>query len=138
MDIHKNMIKGGGGALVRERIVASMSREMVVVLDERKLVRKLGEFPLPVEIIPFGHHVTIKKIFSLGYQGKLRVSEGKPFVTDNHNYIFDVFFSDLVEDPTAHSAVLRSLPGVVDTGFFIGMAGRVFVGHYDGSVEILS
>ena len=88
------MIKGGGGALLREKILASMSREMIVVIDQDKLVNRLGNFPLPLEIIPFAYPATLHKIRSLSYEGNMRLTkEGQLYRTDNGNYIVDIKFS---------------------------------------------
>jgi ribose 5-phosphate isomerase A len=138
IDHQKRMIKGGGGALVREKIIASTSKEMVVIVDSSKVVDRLGKFPLPVEIIPFGHKATIQKLRDLGYQGVLRRDKsGEIYVTDNHNYIYDIQFPQPTDDPERHDQVIQGIPGVVDTGFFFGLAGRVLVGHPDGKVKIL-
>jgi len=139
IDKKKRMIKGGGGALLREKIIASMSQEMIVVVDEAKLVNHLGGVPLPVEIIPFAYQATIDKIERLGYSGSLRMSKGKrPYVTENHNYIFDIRFSLPCLDPESDEHALKGIPGVVETGFFLNLAGRVIVGYKDGKVKILS
>lgn len=135
IDFQKRMIKGGGGALVREKIVASMAREMVVIIDESKLVSQLGAFPLPVEVIPFACEATLYKIRQLGYPGVWRSSNGKRYVTDNGNYIVDISFPAPCHEPEKDHAILRSIPGVVDTGFFFNLAGRVLIGKSDGTVE---
>lgn len=139
IDEAKRMIKGGGGALLREKIVASMSQEMVVVIDASKRVKQLGHFPLPVEIVPFAHLATIHHLEKLGYQGKLRsLSTGELYVTDNGNYIFDIKFEHPILDPEADNRRIRNIPGVVETGFFFQLAGRVITGFEDGHVEIQS
>jgi ribose 5-phosphate isomerase A len=137
IDPLKRMIKGGGGALVREKIVASMSREMIVIIDESKLVHQLGHKKLPVEIIPFGRAATIHKIEKLGYSGKWRkTGSGEFYLTDNGNLIFDIQLREPTSEPEKIDTQLRSLPGVVDTGFFFHLAGRVIVGFNDGQVAI--
>lgn len=137
IDAQKRMIKGGGGALLREKIIASMSHEMIAIVDESKVVTHLGAFPLPVEIIPFGYKGTIHKIESLGYAGKLRMQEktNNLYITDSGNFIFDINFPTLLESPEHEDEKLRSLPGVVETGFFFHLAGKVLIGHMDGTVE---
>ena len=91
IDPAKNMIKGGGGALLREKLLAQSSREMIVIVDETKLVDHLGDHPLPVEIAPFVYRTTIQRLQNNGYQGALRMTrENTPFVTDNGNFIFDI------------------------------------------------
>ena len=128
IDAQKRMIKGGGGALLREKIVASASREMIVIIDESKYVDHLGGVPLPVEILPFGQKATLRHIHELGYHGKLR-----DFTTDNGNHIYDI----TTNVPKKAHTDLIVIPGVVETGFFSGLAGRVFIGHADGSVTHL-
>lgn len=138
IDTQKRMIKGGGGALLREKIIASMSREMVVIVDEHKLVKQLGAFPLAVEIIPFAYRATMEKIFALGYQGELRRGNDKSlYMTDNGNYIVDLKApQNHWEHPEEDDLKLRSIPGVVITGFFFHLAGRVVVGRDSGKVDI--
>lgn len=137
VDPSKRLIKGGGGALLREKIVARMSREMIVIVDEHKLVQKLGKFPLAVEVSLFGCNSIINHITALGYFGKLRKSGNEPFVTENHNYIFDIHFEELIDNPEELEHQLRTIPGVIETGLFLHMAGRVIVGYEDGHTEIL-
>lgn len=137
IDSQKRMIKGGGGALLREKIIASMSREMIVIVDSSKCVKLLGKHPLATEIVPFGFTSTIYKLHAEGYQGSLRKNvSGGLFLTDNSNYIFDVSFNNLIKDPEKEDRRIRSIPGVVETGFFLNLAGRVIVGYDDGRVEI--
>lgn len=135
IDSLKQMIKGGGGALVREKIIASMSQEMIVIVDETKVVTNLGKKKLPVEIIPFAHASTLHKIHKLGYKGQIRCTKpSTPFITDNGNYLLDLeltpgaFVAKEVHEDLIH------IPGVVDTGFFFHLAGRVIVGFFDGQV----
>lgn len=139
IDPKKRMIKGGGGALVREKIIASMSAEMIVVVDRDKLVEHLGKFPLPVEIISFGYRATVNHLERLGYRGVLRQSPDKViYTTDNGNYIYDIHFNGPIANPEKEDAAIRVIPGVVDTGFFFHLAGRVIIGNNNGTVEILS
>lgn len=139
IDSVKRMIKGGGGALVREKIVASMSQEMIVIVDESKLCQHLGKRKLPVEIIPFGIERTRHQLEHLGYTGLFRkTNTGTLYVTDNGNYIFDIVFSDLLKTPEHDEEKIRSIPGVVDTGFFFNLAGRVVIGFFDGQIMIQS
>lgn len=138
IDPQKRMIKGGGGAHTWEKIVACASKEMIVMIDQSKLVPHLGRFPLPVEIISFGHKSTIKHITDGGFHGKLRTHpDGSPFVTDSHNYIFDVQLPSPCLNPEEVEARLAATPGVVETGFFFGIAGRVIVALRDGQVKVL-
>lgn len=139
IDPQKRMIKGGGGALLREKIVASMSREMVVIADSTKRVEALGAFPLPVEIVPFAFRATLAHLTELGYQGKLRglgKGNGSLYITDNGNYIYDVRLPYPCHNPEEAHRKIRAIPGVVETGFFFGLAGRIVIGYPDGSIEI--
>jgi ribose 5-phosphate isomerase A len=132
IDSEKRMIKGGGGALLREKIVAFMAKEMVVIVDSSKVVKNLGKFPLPVEILPFGLDATIAHIRKLGYAGKLR-----DFTTDNGNKIFDIQLPRPTAEPLTDHLKLKGIPGVVETGFFFDLAGRTIVGYPDGRTEIV-
>jgi ribose 5-phosphate isomerase A len=138
IDPEKRMIKGGGGALVREKILANMSKEMVVIIDQSKLVDKLGGRPLPVEIIPFGATATLHQLELLGYQGKIRQAlhgtGGAPYFTDNHNLIYDIQLKN--PRPEEDDERISAVPGVVDTGFFFGLAGPVIIGFLDGKVVV--
>ena len=133
----KQMIKGGGGALLREKIVAYMSKEMIVVIDESKRVEKLGKFPLPVEIVPFAYLTTVKHLNSHGFLGKMRINEkNELFLTDNGNYIYDIYFKNVIDQPLEVERKIKKIPGVIETGFFLEIAGRVIVGFNDGLVEV--
>lgn len=138
IDPQKRMIKGGGGALLREKIVASMSHEMVVIVDETKCVDTLGKFPLPIEIIPFGYRSIVNKIENMGYTGKIRMESGNyKYVTDSGHFIYDAQLSPKHPAPEEIQEQILHIPGVVETGFFFNLAGRVIVGKSDGSVEII-
>jgi ribose 5-phosphate isomerase A len=137
IDPLKRMIKGGGGAHVREKILAAASREMVVVIDETKRVASVGVGKLPVEIIAYGSESTQRWLAKAGYKGQWRItSNGSPFITDNGNWIFDLHFSAPPKSPEEEHATLLQIPGVVDTGFFFHLAGRVLTGYSNGSVEL--
>jgi ribose 5-phosphate isomerase A len=137
IDHHKNMIKGGGGALLREKLIAKASKEFIAIVDETKLVDRLGAFPLPVEISSFAYLTTLKRMEENGYHGKLRLNrDEKIYRTDNGNYIVDIQFSQLITDPEAEDARLRRITGVLETGLFYKMAKRVIVGYLDGFVKI--
>lgn len=137
IDTSKQMIKGGGGALLREKILASMSHEMVVIVDESKLCTHLGKQKLPVEVIPFAHAAVLHKITHLGVQAGYRMNkDGSYFITDNGNNIIDIHFPSAIEDPKSIDVLLKKIPGVVETGLFINLAGRVIVGFADGQVVI--
>jgi len=137
IDPQKQMIKGGGGALLREKIIAAMSEEMVVIVDETKLVSKLGSRPLPVEIVPFGYKATLSHLNHLGFEGSLRtIDDGKIYITDNGNYIYDVILDPKTVRPSSDHDLMIQIPGVVETGFFLNLAGRVIVGFQDGRVVV--
>ncbi len=139
VDEKKRLIKGAGGALLREKILANSSGELVVMVDEQKLVTNLGKAKLPVEVTPFGHRFTKANLVSLGYTKiDLRLNaDGSPFVTDNHNFIYDIYFSKLLKDPEKEEEKIRKIPGVIETGFFFDMAGPVIVGKADGSIVVI-
>jgi ribose 5-phosphate isomerase A len=138
LDGELRLIKGGGGALLREKIVATASDRMVVIADVSKRVDKLGAFPLPVEVVPFGVTATRNMIEMLaadsGCQGEIALrlrKDGKPFVTDGGNYIFDCAFGR-IDDPESLDEALKFIPGVVENGLFLGMADVAIIGGPDG------
>jgi ribose 5-phosphate isomerase A len=132
-----DLIKGHGGALLREKIVASATARMIVVIDETKLVSQLGaNAPLPVEIVSFGWQTVLDRLAALGCAPQLRVSGGKPFVTDGGNHIADCTFQQ-ISDPASLEARLSGIVGVVETGLFIGMASLIVVGRPAG-VELIA
>lgn len=136
IDPEKRMIKGGGGALLREKILANTSREMIVIVDESKVVEKLGKHPLPLEILPFASSAIIDKIKKLGYLGTLRKNnQDGPYITDNGNYIYDIHFETLRDDPESDHEKLLRVPGVLETGFFFNLAGPVIIGRPNGVVD---
>ena len=136
VDPKLNLIKGGGGALLREKVVASVTKKMVVVADSGKIVSALGKFPLPVEVISFARTVVEKKIVALGATPKLRTkSDGSPYLTDNGNQILDCSFGR-IEDPPALARELNGMPGVVEHGLFIGLAKVALVGRGDRVEEL--
>ena len=132
VDPELNLIKGMGGALVREKIVAASSRREIIVVDESKVVRQLGtRSPLPVEVVPFGSRFVFDRLSVLGGQPELRLADGAPFVTDNGNNIIDATFQQIT-DAKALEKSINNLPGVVENGLFLGMADMVIVGREDG------
>jgi ribose 5-phosphate isomerase len=136
VDRHLNLIKGGGGALLREKVVASASKRMIVVADSSKFVERLGKFPLPVEVISFARFVVEKTIMSLGASVKLRARrDGSAYITDNGNPILDCSFG-LIENPAALAEKLSRIPGIVEHGLFIGLAERALIGRAKGVEEI--
>ncbi|MCR2822254.1 ribose-5-phosphate isomerase RpiA [Lederbergia panacisoli] len=130
------LIKGGGGALLREKMVASISKRLVIVMDETKYVAKLGGFPLPVEITQFGWEMTSRQISALGCEPLLRQKDSIPYITDNGNYILDCHF-DEIKDAHKLNQALNMIPGVVENGLFVNMADTMVIGKKDGNVDIL-
>jgi ribose 5-phosphate isomerase A len=124
VDPDLNLIKGGGGALLREKIIAKAAKTFIVVADSHKMVDSLGAFPLPIEVVPFGYEMTMKYIQELGGNPTLRRKEGTPYVTDNGNYIIDSGFQE-INQPEVLEKNLNLLPGVVDNGLFVGMVDAV-------------
>ncbi len=139
-DSECRLIKGGGGALLFEKIVASSSRFMVVIADESKKVKTLGKFPLPVEVMRFGTKATAWKMerafvhLKLDAKMVVRMRDGKPFVTDGGHYIIDCSVGE-IPDAQRLNNVLKSVPGVVDTGLFVGICGMVLMGTPKGVTE---
>jgi ribose 5-phosphate isomerase A len=138
VDPHLNLIKGLGGALLWEKVVATASRRVVIFVDESKLVDRLGtKAPLPVEVIPFGWRTHLRFVESLGGKPELRTSaDGKPFVTDEGNYILHCRFGGIAS-PGDLDAQLLTRAGVVGTGLFLGVAHEVIIGRA-GGVEVRS
>lgn len=133
-----NLIKGYGGAMVREKIVAAASRELVILVGDEKLVPVLGSRGrLPVEVLPFAEPFCRRQLAALGLRPDLRERDGRPVVTDEANYILDCGTGP-ISDPLGLEAAIRSIPGVVGTGLFPGMASRVLVGTADGGVRELA
>lgn len=140
VDAVGNLIKGGGAALLREKIIANASDHMVVIADPSKQVERLGQFPLPVEVTPFGFTITAKKVFdALCASGidkprvELRTVNGRdPLVTDGGNHIVDCH-CQRIPDAEATAARLSTVPGVVEHGLFIGMARTVIIGNEGGA-----
>ena len=142
IDPRLTLIKGGGGALLREKIVAAASRRMCVIADETKLVRRLGAFPLPIEVVPFGLTATRRHIeheaAGLGLTGPVRLRQqgAAPFVTDGGHCILDCSFG-AIADPERLAETLSRIPGIVEHGLFIGYAQTAIIAH-EGSVETLT
>jgi len=131
-----NLVKGRGGALLREKIVAAASARMIVVVDESKLVDRLGTLgPLPVEIVAFGWQLVLDRLAQSGAAPTLRRVGATPFVTDNGNYIADCVFPGIA-DPAALQARLAAMIGIVESGLFVGLADTVVVGGRSG-IEII-
>lgn len=138
-----NLIKGGGGALLQEKIVASASEQMVVISDPSKRVKTLGAFPLPVEVVRFGWEATCREIEEVletadvaGREIRRRETNGEAFVTDEGHFILDLHL-ERIADPDVLSIALNLVPGVVENGLFCGIASAVIVGHPDGTAEVI-
>jgi ribose 5-phosphate isomerase A len=122
VDPQLRLIKGGGGAMLREKIVASATKQMVVVADASKQVKRLGKFPLPVEVIRFAQALVAKRIAALGAEVKVRMDgAGNPYVTDENNHVLDCYFGEIA-DADGLAREVSCMPGVVEHGLFIGMA----------------
>jgi ribose 5-phosphate isomerase A len=134
VDENLQLIKGGGGALLREKIVASATKYYIIIIDEKKLVRILGQFKLPVEVIPFGWELAATKLKELGGEPYRRLGNEKPFLTDNGNYILDCAFGKIPAPATLHEKI-NGISGVVDNGLFIDLADCVIVGSEDGETK---
>jgi ribose 5-phosphate isomerase A len=136
------LIKGGGGALLREKIVATASERMIIIADASKRVEALGAYPLPVEVARFGLTATRNMIEMLaadaGCRGDIRLRQGfdrQPFVTDGGNYIFDCAFGR-IDDPEALDEALKFIPGVVENGLFLGIADAAIIAGPDGVIVL--
>ncbi len=136
VDSELNGIKGGGGALLYEKIVASKSLKNIWIVDSGKMVKKLGKFPLPVEVMPFGANQLIKKFKNDEFSPKFRENNGKRFVTDGQHYIIDIHVNE-IENPYQLNTQLHLIPGVVETGLFLDLADVVIIGK-GNECEVLS
>lgn len=135
IDPNLQLIKGGGGALLQEKMVAAASRELFILADESKLVPQLGKYPLPIEVIPFGWKQVQRRIQATWHvKASLRIQDGKPFLSDHGNYILDCPF-ERIEQPGMLTYELNAIPGVVDNGLFVNMANFVLIGYSDGRTE---
>jgi ribose 5-phosphate isomerase A len=137
VDTDLNLVKGGGGALLREKIIAFNSKEFIVIVDDTKLVHQLGKFHLPVEVVPFAVVLTMQQLRKLGCTTAIRRTNGNPFVTDNRNFIIDCDFKQIAK-PEELQHVINEIPGVVEHGLFPNsMVNKVVVGYEDGEVQII-
>ncbi len=141
IDKSLNLIKGGGGCLVQEKIIASSSKKLVIIADYTKKSEVLGENwrnGVPIEVIPLAYVPIMKRLERLGGTPILRMAQAKagPVVSDNGNFIIDVDFGK-IENPSELNIKLLQIPGVVDSGFFLGMTSKAYIGLKDGKVEIL-
>ena len=135
VDPELRLIKGGGGALLREKVVASATRQLVIVADATKRVPVLGKFPLPVEVIQFAQALVAKRIAALGAEVRLRAESGIPFVTDENNHILDCHFGE-IPDADGLARQLSDMPGVVEHGLFIGMVSTALFAKGSEVVEL--
>jgi ribose 5-phosphate isomerase A len=127
VDENLNGIKGGGGALLHEKIIASNSKKNIWIVDSSKLVKTLGKFPLPVVVVKFGYTQLCIKLENIGLRPTIRVSGNKPLITDENNYIIDLKM-EKITNPAALDSKLKSFAGVVETGLFYGIADTVIAG----------
>ena len=138
VDPDMQLIKGLGGALLREKIVAAATVREIIIADESKLVEKLGtKAPLPVEVLQFGHQHTKFALERQGCKAELRMKDGKPFVTDGGNYIYDCKF-ECIEKPFFLETRIDVIPGVVENGLFLNTAVDVLIAKTDGTVESMA
>jgi ribose 5-phosphate isomerase A len=136
VDPELRLIKGGGGALLREKVVAAASDRVSIIVDAGKWVPRLGRFPLPIEVLPFASAWVMRALAEAGGRPVLRVAaDGTPFRTDQDNVIVDTAFG-LMDDPDALAAVLSRLPGIVEHGLFIDLIDTLFIGR-GGTVEVV-
>jgi ribose 5-phosphate isomerase A len=134
VDPRLDLIKGLGGALLREKIVAAATRNQVIVVDGSKMVERLGtRAPVPVEVVPFGHALTARRLAAIGSQPVLRQAKdsSSPYITDNANFIYDCRFAG-IEDARKLEAAIDAIPGVVESGLFVGMAHVVITATEKG------
>jgi ribose 5-phosphate isomerase A len=132
VDSELRLIKGGGGALTREKMVAYYSNKVIIIIDETKVVKMLGiDFSLPVEVVKFGWTLTQKKLKEFKCNVELRKIMNNPYITDNSNYILDCEF-DRIKDPEQLELDINNIPGVVENGLFIGLVDEVIVGSKQG------
>lgn len=130
-----DLIKGGGGAFLQEKMVAFAAKKFIVMADESKLVTRLGKFPLPVEVVPYGVERIKDHIKGLGCkQAVLRYRNDKIFITDHGHRVLDCHFG-VIDNPLALSAKLKEIPGVVETGLFLQMADVAIIGYSDGTIK---
>lgn len=136
VDSHLNLIKGGGGALTREKIVAYHSKKEIIVIDETKVVKKLGiGFPVPVEVTKFGWKATKKSLEELSCTIELRTIMDEVYITDNSNYILDCDFGK-IDEPETLEKEINSIPGVIENGLFIDLVDEVIVGSKQGIITL--
>lgn len=138
VDPRLDLIKGLGGALLREKVVASVTARQVIIVDESKMVQRLGEkAPLPVEVVRFAVPVVKRALEGRGWQPTLRMKGDEAFITDNGNHVLDVRFPNGLPDARELEREVNNMPGVVDNGLFLGLTWKVVVGRDDGSTRVV-
>lgn len=137
IDSDLRLIKGGGGYLLQEKMVAAASKQLVIIADSTKLKPQLGSFPLPVEVIPYGWKQVQRRIYGMWKtRSALRMKDNQPYVTEHGHYILDCHFQKM-EDANMINTTLHLIPGVVETGLFIDMCDKALVGYPDGTISTL-
>ena len=141
IDAELNLIKGGGGCHVQEKIVASNSKKVIIIADFRKKSEKLGQNwkkGVPIEVIPIAYVPVMKQLEKLGGKPRLRIAQEKvgPIISDNGNFIIDTDFGR-IDNPSDLNNILLQIPGIVDTGLFIGLVSKAYIGNNDGTVLII-
>ncbi|QNK64967.1 ribose-5-phosphate isomerase RpiA [Pedobacter sp. PAMC26386] len=126
-DEQLNLVKGGGGALFREKIVASLTKNEIIIADSGKLVSQLGKFKVPVEVVPLALNYVMQQLTKLNAKGEVRMKDNQPFITDNHNIIVDADFG-LISDPEVLSERLNRIEGILAHGLFVQLASKVIMG----------
>lgn len=138
IDPQLQLIKGGGAALLQEKMVANAAREVLIIADNSKSVSRLGKFPLPVEVIPHGCKIVQQQIQQrYNIKAPLRIKNDRPLVTDHGHYILDCYF-EKIEDAASLNIDLHLIPGVVETGLFVNLCHKALIGHPDGHIETIS
>lgn len=130
-----NAIKGGGGALFREKIVANLANEVIWIMDDSKLVDRIGAFPLPIEVLPYGYTQVIRKLKEYSFTPEIRMKDGNIFVTDNGNYIVDLHIGKPMDITDIYNKV-NGITGVLEIGLFINMCNRIIVATDRGTKVI--
>lgn len=126
-DAQLNLVKGGGGALFREKIVASLTKNEIIIADSGKLVTQLGKFKVPIEVVPLALNYVVQQLSKLNGKGEVRMKDNSPFITDNHNIIVDADFG-LISDPAALAESLNRIEGILAHGLFVQLTSKIIMG----------